>query len=161
MSHLTVAGTINAYQIEIAGKMAVMLYAGKDGVDPSTIELPAPFTIIHGFYSPEFTYCNWLSEFIDQIYEHGKGKPDMKLRKLLYCLEDECHYLCDNTRYDGFVVGLVYPEEIDFTENRKDFGFCEEEVLFGELSEQAIPYKTAMTHPGEFIADKWNKGKDK
>lgn len=161
MEHITKSGVVQAWHIKFDQRDAVLFYAGKEGVDINTIKLPAPFTIVHGFAPPEFLYCNWLSEYLDQIYDHGKTKPDMVLRKLLYCLEDECHFLCDNAAYDGFILGLVYPEDIDFTNNRLDFGFCEEEVLFTELSEFVKPYQTLMDNPSENILRLWNEVRKK
>ncbi|UOX39521.1 hypothetical protein [Aeromonas phage ZPAH34] len=138
MKHITQANNLQAYQIEIAGVKAVLFYSGCAGTVVEELKLPADFTVVHEFTPDMFTWCDWLSDYIDIIYNQNNSKEDMTLRKLLYCLEDECYYLCDYTTYNDYVIGIIFPDTLDLSNNRLGFGFCDEECFFGIMSDKPI-----------------------
>jgi hypothetical protein len=160
MKHITQVNNLQAYQIEIAGVKAVLFYSGCAGTVVEELQLPAEFTVTYGFTPDMFTWCNWLSDYIDIIYNQDHSKENMALRKLLYCLEDECHYLCDYSAYNDYIVGIVYPDTLDFSGNRLDFGFCDEECFFGMMSDRVTPIIPREPISVKEVQRLWEKKKD-
>lgn len=138
MKHITQENVLQAYHIEIADKEAILFYAGVAGTVIEDLELPRAFKVEHEFTPKQFTWCNSIIDYVDIIHGEETSKEDMSLRKLLYCLEDECHFLCDYSTYNNCLVGIVYPERLDFSEERLDFGFCHEETFFDMFSDFVI-----------------------
>lgn len=139
MKHITQENNVQAYRIEIAGAMAVLFYTGVGGTVIEDLKLPAEFKVLSEFTPKHFSWCDWMVDYINLFHDQENSKENMALRKLLYCLEDECLYLCDYTTYNDYVVGIVYPDTLDLSNNRLDFGFCDEECFFGILSDRVEP----------------------